>query len=420
MKYDVVVIGGGPAGMMAAGRAAQCGARVLLLEKNNALGQKLLITGGGRCNLTNAEFDVNILLGKFKESAKFLFSPFSQFGVQDTLDFFHAHDMETKVEAEKRVFPTTDKAESVFDVLRKYLQEGKVTVLSNTHVSGLSVLDGKVNGVLLQNEEKIEASSYILATGGQSHPETGSTGDGFRWLQKIGHTIIESESVLVPITTHEKWAHDLSGVSLSDARITIFQNDKNGKKKKVCKAKSGKLLFTHFGLSGPLILNMSKDIREFLRYGETVVSLDLFPGIDHGTLDKRIQEVFDQNKNKKIKNVIGELVLPAFSHALLELSKIDGEKMINVMSKEERLSLGRTMKDVCMSVTGLLGTEKAIVTSGGVDLKEVDLKTMCSRHFSNLYFVGDLLNIDRPSGGYSLQLCWTTGFVAGTFAVAKK
>jgi len=415
MKYDVVVIGGGPAGMMAAGRAAQCGARVLLLEKNNALGQKLLITGGGRCNLTNAEFDVNVFLNKFKDSAKFLFSPFSQFGVEDTLDFFHERGMETKVEAEKRVFPVTDKAESVFAVLREYLREGDVTVLSNTSVTGFSVSEeGEIDGVLLQNGEKIQAHSYILATGGQSHPETGSTGDGFQWLKKIGHTIIESQAVLVPITTKEKWAHSLSGVSLADAKITLFQNDQDGKRKKVCKAKKGKLLFTHFGLSGPLILNMSKDISEFLRYGEVFVSLDLLPEMDFGILDKKIQEIFDHNKNKKIKNVLGELALPAFSEALLELSKIDGEKMVNAVSKEERLMLGRIAKDMCLSVTGLLGAEKAIVTSGGVDLKEVDLKTMRSRLFPHLYFVGDLLNIDRPSGGYSLQLCWTTGFVAGT------
>lgn len=415
MKYDVVVIGGGPAGMMTAGRAAQCGARVLLLEKNNALGQKLLITGGGRCNLTNAEFDVNIFLGKFKDSAKFLFSPFSQFGVEETLDFFHERGMETKVEAEKRVFPMTDKAESVFAVLREYLREGNVTVLSNTSVTGFSISEeGEIDGVSLQNGEKIQAHSYILATGGQSHPETGSTGDGFLWLKKIGHTIIESQAVLVPITTKEEWAHKLSGVSLTDAKVTLFQNDQDGKKKKVCKAKRGKLLFTHFGLSGPLILNMSKDISEFLRYSEVFISLDLLPETDFGVLDKQIQDIFDQNKNKKIKNVLGELVVPAFSEALLELSGIDGEKMVNAVSKEERLMLGRTAKDMRLSVTGLLGAEKAIVTSGGVDLKEVDFKTMRSRLFPHLYFVGDLLNIDRPSGGYSLQLCFTTGFVAGT------
>lgn len=414
MEYDVIVIGGGPAGMMAAGRAAECGARVLLLEKNDALGQKLLITGGGRCNVTNAELDLNIFLSKFKNDAKFLFSPFAQFGIQDTLDFFHERGMPTKIEAEKRVFPVTDKAESVFSVLKKYMKEGKVTVLLGASVSGFSFADKKITGVLLKNGERREACAYILATGGKSHPETGSTGDGFEWLGKVGHTIIESQAVLVPVTIEEKWVRDLSGVSLLDAKLSFFQNDTAGKKKKILPSKNGKILFTHFGLSGPLILNMSKSINEFLQYGSVIISLDLLPQMDYGMIDKKLQDIFEQNKNKKIKNILNELVLASFVPALLERAKIDGEKAVNALSREERLALGRGAKEMQMTVTGLLGAEKAIVTSGGVALSEVDFKTMRSRLFSNLSLVGDILNIDRPSGGYSLQLCWTTGFVAGT------
>lgn len=420
MQYDVIIIGGGPAGMMAAGRAAECGARALLIEKNDSLGQKLLITGGGRCNLTNAEFDINIFLDKFKDTAKFLFSPFSRFGVQDTLDFFHKRNMPTKIEAEKRVFPVTDKAESVFAVLKQYMNEGTVTVLPGTSVMGLSAREGKVDGVLLKNGEKMEAHSYILATGGKSHPETGSTGDGFRWLEGIGHTIIKSQAVLVPITIREKWVHALSGVSLADAKLSFFQNDTLGKRKKILPSKKGKVLFTHFGLSGPLVLNMSKSISEFLPYGEVVVSLDLLPEMDFGMIDRKLQEIFEQNKNKKIKNILGEFAPASFASALLEIVKIDGEKAVNVISREERLSLGRTAKGMQMTVTGLLGAEKAIVTSGGVTLPEVDFKTMRSRLYSNLYLVGDILNIDRPSGGYSLQLCFTTGYVAGEEAAKIK
>ncbi len=420
MQYDVIIIGGGPAGMMAAGRAAECGARALLIEKNDSLGQKLLITGGGRCNLTNAEFDINIFLDKFKDTAKFLFSPFSRFGVQDTLDFFHKRNMPTKIEAEKRVFPVTDKAESVFAVLKQYMNEGTVTVLPGTSVMGLSAREGKVDGVLLKNGEKMEAHSYILATGGKSHPETGSTGDGFRWLEGIGHTIIKSQAVLVPITIREKWVHALSGVSLADAKLSFFQNDTLGKRKKILPSKKGKVLFTHFGLSGPLVLNMSKSISEFLPYGEVVVSLDLLPEMDFGMIDRKLQEIFEQNKNKKIKNILGEFAPASFASALLEIVKINGEKAVNVISREERLSLGRTAKGMQMTVTGLLGAEKAIVTSGGVTLPEVDFKTMRSRLYSNLYLVGDILNIDRPSGGYSLQLCFTTGYVAGEEAAKIK
>jgi len=419
MIYDVIVIGGGPAGMMAAGRAAEGGARVLLVEKNKMLGQKLLITGGGRCNVTNAEFDLHIFLSKFQSDAKFLYSSFAEFGVEETLDFFHRYQMPTKIEAEKRVFPVTDKAGSVFTALKQYMQEGNVTILSDISVAGLVPVDGKIDEILIKNGEKLKAHAYILATGGKSHPETGSTGDGFIWLKNIGHTIIESQAILVPVTTREKWVHNLSGVSMPDAKLSFFQHDEIGKKKKILPSKSGKILFTHFGLSGPLILNTSKTLREFLQYGPVVISLDLVPGSDYGMIDDILQTIFERNKNKKIKNVLSEFVLASFVPTLLELTKIDGEKEIHSISREERLSIGRNVKDMQMTVTGLLGAEKAIVTSGGVDLKEVDFKTMRSRLYPNLYLIGDILNIDRPSGGYSLQLCWTTGFVAG-LAVSEK
>ncbi|MDD2766554.1 MAG: aminoacetone oxidase family FAD-binding enzyme [Candidatus Moranbacteria bacterium] len=414
MEYDVIVIGGGPAGMMAAGRAAQCGARVLLLEKNSSLGQKLLITGGGRCNVTNAEFDIHLFLAKFKGSAKFLYSPFAQFGVEKTLDFFHSYDMPTKIEAEKRVFPVTDKSQSVFDVLTKYMTEGNVEMHLGVTVTGFAMGDGIIEGVLLGNGECLRAHAYILATGGKSHPETGSTGDGFTWLREIGHTIIESQAILVPVITKEKWVHDLSGVSLAEAKLSFFQNDASGKRKKILPQKIGKILFTHFGLSGPLVLNMSKSISEFLQYGPVTLALDLLPQMDYGMIDKKLQEIFEENKNKKIKNVLDEIIPTSFVPALLERAKIDGEKAVNALSREERFSLGRGAKEMSMTVTGLLGAEKAIVTSGGVALSEVDFRTMRSRLYPNLYCVGDILNIDRPSGGYSLQLCWTTGYVAGT------
>ena len=416
MRYDVAVIGGGPAGMMAAGRAAACGARVVLLEKNATLGKKLLITGGGRSNVTNAEFDRNVFLAHFKENAKFLFSSFSQFNVEQTLQFFHTRGMPTKVEAEKRVFPLSDSAQSVRDVLVAYMAEGSVTVRSQAPVTGFVTKNNALAGVALVDGTVIEAKRYILATGGKSRPETGSTGDGFVWLADIGHTIVEPAAALTPVAIREEWVHTLSGVSLTDVKLTVFQRNKKQASKKACPPRRGKMLFTHFGISGPLVLNMSQDIGELLQYGEVEIALDLWPSLDAGVVDRKVQAVFEQNKNRHIKNCLGELVAPALVPVLIQLSGIDREKPIHSVTREERLRLVRLLKDLRMTVSGLLGVEKAVVTSGGVALEEVDFKNMRSRLYPNLYLVGDLLNIDRPSGGYSLQLCWTTGYVAGTSA----
>lgn len=405
--WDVVVIGGGPAGMMAAGRAAECGASVILLEKNARLGEKLLMSGGGRCNLTNAEPDQHNLLAKYKEAAKFLYSPFSKFGVEETLRFFHDRNMPTKVEPGNRVFPVSDSSQSVFDVLERYMTEGGVTVRNGSVVVGIQASNGLMEGVQLSDGTLIFGKRYILATGGKSHPETGSTGDGFRWLRAIGHTIIDPDPSLVPIRVKESWIKELSGISFEDAKLSIFQN--GGKQR----GGRGKLLFTHFGLSGPLVLNMSKDIGESLKYGETEVSVDFFPTLDVKTMDIKIQEVFSEHLNKQIKNVLREIVVPLLVPILIRLSSIDPEKEVNSVTKEERLALVKLLKDFRLQVDGLLGPEKAIVTSGGVALEEVDFRSMQSRLYANLFLAGDILNIDRPSGGYSLQLCWTTGYVAG-------
>ncbi len=409
-NYDVAVIGGGPAGMMAAGRAAALGARVVLLEKNASLGEKLLITGGGRSNITNAEFDRNIFLRKFGRASKFLFSPLARFGVQDTLDFFDALGMPTKIEAEKRVFPVSDTSQSVFDALLRYMDQGDVTVLPGVEVTGLDGSDGMISGIRLKAGGVVRARSYVLATGGKSHPETGSTGDGFRWLEKIGHTVIDPRPSLVPLRVRERWVRELSGVSFPDAKLTVFQD---GKKQE---SRRGKLLFTHFGLSGPLALNMSRGIDELLKQGTVTVSVDLFPGQDIGALDKELQTLFDSRKNKQVRNGLDGFVVPSLVPVLLEITGIDSDKQINAVTREERIGLVHALKNLTMTVEGLLGADKAIVTSGGVTLSEVDFKYMRSRLFPNLYLIGDILDIDRPSGGYSLQLCWTTGFVAGTSA----
>lgn len=410
MDYDVIVIGGGPAGMMAAGRAAECGARVALLEKNTSLGVKLLITGGGRSNVTNAEFDEHIFLSKFGVAGKFLYSPLSQFGVQLALDFFHAQGMPTKVEAEKRVFPQSDRAQSVWDALVGYMRRGNVTILTGMEVASLETADGSISGVRMKNGSLMQARSYILATGGQSRPETGSTGDGFRFLQKIGHTVVEPRPALVPLRVAESWVAELAGVSFPEAKLSYFHDGKR------IESRRGKVLFTHFGLSGPLVLNMSRNISEFLQYGKVVVSFDFIPSKNVGEIDHDIQVLFETQKNKQVKNSLDGFLMPAMIPTLLELADINPDTPVHSVSREERMKLARLVKDFRLTVTGLLDVDKAIVTSGGVALEEVDFKYMRSRKFSNLYLVGDVLNIDRPSGGYSLQLCWTTGYVAGTAA----
>jgi len=293
--WDVAVIGGGPAGMMSAGRAAELGAKVLLIEKNDTLGKKLLITGGGRCNVTNAEFDVRTFLSKFKGNDKFLFSAFSQFEVKDAFDFFHLRKMDTKIEAEKRAFPKSEKAESVWNVLVEYLRKGTVTVLSNSPVKRLVAGDGKMTAIVLADGTEIHARSYVVATGGKSRPETGSTGDGFLWLRNLGHTVVESDPALVPIAIKDAWVKRLQGVTLPKVKLTVLQN---GVKQEVRK---GKILFTHFGVSGPTIINMSKDIGELLKYGEVILSLDFLPELDYGMLNAKLQELFKAEHTKKFK-----------------------------------------------------------------------------------------------------------------------
>ena len=349
------------------------------MEKNDTLGKKLLITGGGRSNITNAEFDEHLFLEKFGEAKKYLFSPLSRFGVESTIHFFDDLGMPTKIEAEKRVFPKSDSAQSVWDALLLYMKRGSVSVLSHSEVVGLEHDDSRITGVRLKNGEVYQATRYVLATGGKSRPETGSTGDGFRFLKELGHKVNNQKPALVPLKVREDWVHALSGLALEDAKFTFFhQRQKQASKR-------GKLLFTHFGLSGPLVLNMSKSVSEYLEYGPVTVSIDMMPSINHGELDRRILDTFEVAKNKQIKNVLKELLSPLLIPTLLELVRIDADKAVNMVSRDERQRLGEKIKNMTMTVTGLMGFEKAVVSSGGVHLEEVDFRTMQSRLYPNLH-----------------------------------
>lgn len=407
--YDVIVIGGGASGMMAAGRAAEAGKHVLLVEKNAKLGAKLAISGGGRCNITNAEDDVRLFLSKYGTADKFLHSAFAQFGMKDTFSFFESRGLPLKVEEHKRAFPATERAIDVVATLERYLAKGKVEVRSGVTVKRIVATHGHIERVETSAGD-FSAASYVLATGGVSHPETGSTGDGFAWLKELGHTVAEPTPTIVPLKVREGWVKELAGVSLPAMKITFFVH---GAKKF---SRSGPLLFTHFGISGPTILNSAGKVADLLQEGSVTAHLDLFPGVDHGMLDKKVTELFDTNKNKALKNVFKDLVPPGTSDALLALTEIDPETKVHSVTKEDRKSLVELMKRVPLTITGLMGLDRAVVADGGLPLTEVDTRTMRSRLVDNLFITGDLLHITRPSGGYSLQLCWTTGYVAGSNA----
>lgn len=416
MEYDVVVVGGGSAGLMAAGRAAELGKRVLLLEKNKRVGEKLRISGGGRCNITNAEEDAHVLLRAYGKAEQFLYSTFAQFGNANTFSFFEQKGLPLSVQARKRAFPGTERAADVVKTLEQYVRHSGVVVKTGSPVTRIESDGGTITGVVC-GKEAYAAKEYIFATGSVSHPETGSTGEGFTWLHKLGHTVVAPTPTIVPIKVSDEWVPLLAGTSLSFMKITFFVDGPDGQAKKAF-AKTGKVLFTHFGLSGPLILNSSSQVSDLLYAGAVTAYIDAYPHTDLGALEKDILKAFDAHKNKALKNVVAEFVPAGTAKGILKLleGKMDVSTKVHSVSREQRKMIARLLKALPLSIEGLMGFDRAVIADGGVPLSEVDMRTMRSLRVHNLFIIGDLLHINRPSGGYSLQLCWSTGFVAGTHA----
>jgi len=411
-KYDLAVIGAGPAGMMAALHASECGARVVLLEKNHMPGMKLLMTGKERCNITNAETDVKTFTASFGKNGRFLLHALYHFGVNETIDFFHKNNLKTKTERGNRIFPESDRSKDVHELFLRLIKKNNITLLTNCTIKNISRKQGIIERIVLDNIE-IRAKNYLISTGGLSYPRTGSTGEGYKWAKQMGHTIIKPAPALTPILVKEYWVKELEGLSLKNVRISVYQKNKKQDER------FGEALFTVNGLSGPIILDMSKSIGKLLVNGQPDLFIDLKPALDVNILDKRILRDLETHKNKSIKNVLPELLPNKLVPVILRSAKIGPEKRCNSITKEERKKLRSLIKQFPFTIKSLLGFNKAVITTGGISLKEVDPKTMRSKIIENLYFAGEVLDLDGPTGGYNLQVCWSTGHLAGESAASN-
>jgi predicted Rossmann fold flavoprotein len=409
MIYDIAVIGGGAAGMMAAIRAAELGRKVVLIERNESLGKKILITGKGRCNITNVA-SIDDFMAKFGRSGQFLRQAFQAFFNDEVIEFFKSRGLETKTERQGRVFPVTDKARSVVEVLEKSLKDNKVEILFNTRLSGVSKTgDGFL--LLSDNGQSIKAAHVIIATGGASYRATGSTGDGFDMAEKLGHKIIELKPGLVPLTTKEKWVKDLQGIALENIRITFTC----GKKKII--SEIGELMFTHFGVSGPLVIDLSADVIQLLsEYGEVKLAIDLKPGMRDEQLEASILHKFKVKGEVQMKNLMKDMLPNRMVEVFLKVIGVSRDKETNQITQDDRRRILRGLKGLELTINGSLPIEEAMVTGGGVSTKEIDPRSMQSRVVPGLYFAGEVIEGSAASGGYNLQQAFSTGYLAGESA----
>lgn len=413
----VVVIGGGAAGMFAAMGAAEAGHAVTLLEQNEKLGKKIYITGKGRCNLTNA-CDTQDLFGNIPRNPKFLYSAIYGYDNFRVIDFFETHGMKTKTERGNRVFPVSDHSSDVIATLQRRLQQLGVKICLYTKVEKILTEDRK-DGIQGEKDQRIvsgvgtdqgiyKADAVIVATGGISYPSTGSTGDGYRFAKELGHQIEELSPSLVPMTVKEAYCMQMQGLSLRNVSVTI------GDGKKILYQEFGELLFTHFGVSGPLILSASSVVNDRIRKKELQLEIDLKPALTQEQLDARILRDFEENKNRQFKNVIQKLLPAKMIPVVITLSGISPEKKINEITKEERRQLLQVIRHFPLTLTGLRDFREAIITRGGIHVKEIDPSTMESKLVKGLYFAGEVLDVDAYTGGFNLQIAWSTGYLAGS------
>lgn len=406
----VVVVGGGAAGMIAAVAAAERGHKVTLLEQNEKLGKKIFITGKGRCNLTNAS-DMEQIFENIVTNPKFLYSALYGFDNQACMTFFEENGLRLKTERGNRVFPFSDHSSDVIKTLEKKLHRSGVEIRLHTKVDKLIVEESRIAGVRDERGETYAADSVILATGGVSYPSTGSTGDGHRMAEETGHRVTTCYPALVPLRIREPWCRDLMGLALKNVTVTV----KNGKK--VLYEGFGEMLFTHYGVSGPLILSASSYINKLASGNELRLLLDLKPALTMEQLQKRLIREFEQNHQKQFKNALGGLFPARLIPVMLELSDIDPEKKAGEIGKGERNAFAEVIKGLPMTITGTADFNEAIVTKGGVSVRDINPSTMESKIIAGLYFAGELIDVDALTGGYNLQIAWSTGHLAGESAV---
>lgn len=403
---DVIVIGCGAAGMMAAYSAASAGKKVLILEKNEKAGKKLFITGKGRCNVTNA-CEVEDLFENVVTNPKFLYSAFYGFDNQAVMNFFEKAGCPLKTERGERVFPVSDHSSDVIAALLRELKKLSVEIWYQSEVKELVIEENIVCGVMLQNGEKLTAKKVIVATGGLSYERTGSDGDGFRFAKQAGHTVTKLLPSLVPLNTEESWCNDLMGLALKNVELRLFDE------KREYYRGFGEMLFTHFGISGPLVLTASCYYVKHL-YGKPAhVTIDLKPALTIEQLDKRLVRDFEENRNKQFSNALSGLFPARLIPVMIRLSGILAEKKVHEITKEERKHFAEVIKNVPLTVTGTRSFAEAIITQGGVSVKEINPSSMESKKVKGLYFAGEVLDLDALTGGFNLQIAWSTGYLAG-------
>ena len=403
--FDVIVIGGGPAGMMAAISASNNKKSVLIIEKNAELGKKLLMTGGGRCNITNTKYDIKEFIELFGKNGKFLYPSLNNFSIDDTIKFFNDNGVETKIE-DGKVFPESDRSYDVLNLLLYILDKNNVTILKGKAVNEIIRKDNAIEKIKLDDGSYYSAKNYILTTGGISYRLTGSTGDGLNFSKKLGHKITELYPSIAPIFIKELWIKDLEGISLKNIKINIFQNNK----KRI--ENFGDLVFTNNGLSGPVILNSSKDINKIIE-DDLCISIDFKPNIDIQELEEVFQKELIYDSKKIIKNCLDGFIERRLFYKILEISNIDFNKKCCELKKEQRKNIINLIKFFKLNIIKKFDFEKAMVTSGGILLSEIDPQTLKSKIVDNLYFAGEILDIDGPTGGFNLQMCFSTGYLAG-------